>query len=142
MGFAPLGALTVDPLLRKDLNGSPWIQIWIDLKIARFWIVVARPAPLGRSDLLPDLLGRHCLHSEIGRALNAGDLNDRCLAGSCKRDQGLKRWFGKFRIDLNSHNGPGKPLRGRPRAFGVDLVVVWLPQALSGSSLEYVPRSG
>ena len=76
MGFAPLGALAMDPLLRQDLDGSPWIQIGIDLKIARFGIVVARTAPLGRVDLLPDLLGRHGLHSEVRGALNAGHFYD------------------------------------------------------------------
>jgi hypothetical protein len=80
MGFAPLGALAMDPLFRQDLNGSPWIQIGIDFKIARFGIVVARTAPLGRVDLLPDLLGRHSLHSKVGRALNAGYFYDRRLA--------------------------------------------------------------
>jgi hypothetical protein len=80
MGFAPLGALAVDPLLRQNFNGSPWIQIGIDLKIARFGIVVARTAPLGRVDLLPDLLGRHSLHSKVRRALNAGYFHDRHLA--------------------------------------------------------------
>ncbi len=80
MGFAPLGALTVDPLLRQDLDGSPWIQIGIDLKIARLWIVVPRTAPLGRVDLLTDLLGRHGPDAKIRRALNASDFNDRRLA--------------------------------------------------------------
>jgi len=80
MGFAPLGALTMDPLLRQDLDGSPWIQIGVDLKIARFWIVVARTAPLGRVDLLPDLLGRHSLHSKVRGAFDAGYFYDRRLA--------------------------------------------------------------
>ncbi len=80
MGFAPLGALAVDPLLRKNFDGSPWIQIGIDLKIARFWIVVASTAPLGRVDLLPDLMGRHSLHSKVRRALDAGYFDDRGLS--------------------------------------------------------------
>ena len=80
MGFAPLGALTMDPLLREDFDGSPWIQIGVDLKIARFRIVVARTAPLGRVDFLPDLLGSHGLNAKVRRALNAGHFNDRRLA--------------------------------------------------------------
>ncbi len=80
MGFAPLGALAMDPLFRQDLDGSPWIQIGVDLKIACFWIVVPSTAPLGRVDLLPDLLGRHSLHPKVRRALNAGHFNDRRLA--------------------------------------------------------------
>ena len=80
MGFAPLGALAMDPLFRQDLDGSPWIQIGVDLKIARFWIVVARTAPLGRVDLLPDLLGRHGLNSEVRGTLDPGYFNDRRLA--------------------------------------------------------------
>ncbi len=80
MGFAPLGALAMDPLLHQDLDGSPWIQIGVDLKIARFGIVVASTAPLGRVDLLPDLMGRHSLHPKVGRALNAGYFDDRGLS--------------------------------------------------------------
>ncbi len=80
MGFAPLGALAMDPLFRQDLNGSPWIQIGIDLKLARARIEIAGTAPFGRVDLLPDLLGCHGQHTKIGGALHAGHLNDRGLA--------------------------------------------------------------
>jgi len=80
MGFAPLGPLAMDPLFRQDLDGSPWIQIGVDLKIARFWIVVARPAPLGRVDFLPDLLGSHGLNAKVRRALDAGYFYDRRLS--------------------------------------------------------------
>ncbi len=80
MGFAPLGALAMDPLFRQDLDGSPWIQIGVDLKIARFWIVVARTAPLGRVNLLPNFLGRHGLNAKVRGALNAGHFYDRGLS--------------------------------------------------------------
>ena len=80
MGFTPLWALAMDPLLRQDLDGSPWIQIGVDLKIARFWIVVPSTAPLGRVDLLPDLLGSHSLNSKVRGAFYAGYFYDRRLA--------------------------------------------------------------